>query len=130
MADKIEMRLLVTEKQADTIRALFGHNEWELDEIPVGEREMPEDGSETIEVRPPPIAPVPGEEKCQHCFATPCVTSERHRQLWWEVEPYPPRRFNNTLRKHAYRKFWSMLANRGIWSLPEYVEKKDTGIGS
>ena len=56
MADKIEMRLLVTEEQADTIRALFGHNEWELDEIPVGEREMPEDGSETIEVRPLPIA--------------------------------------------------------------------------
>ena len=39
MADKIEMRLLVTEEQADAIRALFGHNEWELDEIPFGERE-------------------------------------------------------------------------------------------
>ena len=68
------MRLLVTEEQAGTIRALFGYNEWELDEIPVGEgeRAMAEDGSETSEVRSPPIAPVPGEEKCQQCFATPC----------------------------------------------------------
>ena len=44
------------------------------------------------------------------------------------VEPYPQRRFNNVLRTHAYRKFWSMLANKKIWRLPEYVVK--TGIGS
>ena len=37
MADKIKMSQLVTVEQADTIRALFGHKEWELGEIPVGE---------------------------------------------------------------------------------------------
>ena len=47
MADKMEMRLLLTEEQTGMTRTFFGHND--LDEIPVGERELSEDVSETSE---------------------------------------------------------------------------------
>ena len=123
MAEKTEIRLLGTEEPADSI-------------ITIGKLMRFLSVTESCQrMDPKPVKfdhlqlPLSQERRnASTVFATPCVTSERHRQLWWEVEPYPPQRFNNTLRKHAYRKFWSMLASRWIWMLPEYVEKKTQAL--
>ena len=42
---------------------MFDLNDWELDEIPVGERELPEDGPEANEDRPFPSCSCPRKEK-------------------------------------------------------------------
>jgi len=83
---------------------------------------------ENIRVNPQFYIP-PGEgDKCKECFCTPCITNEANRQRWWCEENSEPANGNNSLRKACYYKFWTMMYHRGIWSLPDYIVKKEAAL--
>ena len=98
--------------------------DWDLDVV----RKAFAEELQNLRVEPRFRVP-PGEgEKCRHCFCTPCITNERNRQEWWKQQDGEGAAGNNSLRKSAYYKFWTMMYHRGIWSLPEYVIKKDNAV--
>ena len=60
-------------------------------------------------------------DKCPYCLSCPCVTLHVQSWLGHGRSPQPG---NNLIRKKLYRKYWSMLDRRGIWSNPLYLERK------
>ena len=52
---------------------------------------------------------------CDQCLCAPCVTDETNRQSWWPSENPSARQTNSIKRKILYKKFWTMLCNRGIF---------------
>lgn len=75
----------------------------------------------------PEILPETGEEECAYCLAAPCVTS---RYQAWFGPGQAPHRNNNRVRKEKYRKFWKMMADRGLWNDPRYLAKKAIAEGT
>ena len=70
------------------------------------------------------VHPIEGSEKCRHCLSMPCVTNERFQQGWWPRHHEEPHGRNSSLRKVAYKKFWTMLLHRDLWRNPEYLVRK------
>ena len=66
--------------------------------------------------------------ECPYCLCHPCVTDDRFRQMWWEVNPHPPSTANSSLRKNHYQRFWVMLLHRGAWDKPIYKQRKDDAL--
>ena len=58
----------------------------------------------------------PRADACDQCLCAPCVTDETNRQSWWPTENSTARKTNNTKRKILYKKFWTMLCHRGVFS--------------
>ena len=116
------LTIRVTEEQRELISAMWAHNDWELDVV-ADQTGTHEPMPDVIEHVGYPIPPDNDQEECPYCFCRPCVTSEDNRQGWWEDE-HPPQRSNHLLRKPIYRRFWTMLANRGAWRDPRYLQKK------
>jgi hypothetical protein len=118
---KSTLKIRVTDEQRELIAAMWNHNDWELEIVD-------EDNNEPDNLEAPLlIAPDPRELECPYCFSSPCVTDQRFRQAWWD-EPHQPHRNNNVHRKPLYRRFWVMLANRGAWRDPRYLQKKTMAL--
>ena len=125
---KSTISIRVNDEQRQLIAAMWAHNDWELEIVgpsasdTVSEMENGEDHA------PPPIPPLiprnENEDECSMCLCKPCVTSTRFQQAWWPEEAHPPHRTNHKCRKPIYKRFWVMLANRGAWRDPRYVDKK------
>ena len=62
--------------------------------------------------------------ECPHCFCNPCITNETNRQLWWPVVNSQPHERNRGIRNKVYKKFWSMMQNRYMWTEPRYTARK------
>lgn len=146
----------VTQLQWDTIQALFGHNDWDLQELDIqdvageptaeiqdvaavagineandivpcpGNDEDIREQGGDINNQEPAIPPVPGSAECIHCLCTPCVTT--HRQAWLG-KGNPPRAGNNLIRKDKYKRFWKMMNDRGAWHDPRYQARKAQALG-
>lgn len=121
------LTIRVTQEQRELIAALWAHNDWDLDVVE--EHGDIEDIPEAFDHAGRPILPDNMQEECPYCLCRPCVTSEDFRQAWWEQE-HPPHPGNHTLRKPLYKRFWVMLANRGAWSHPRYLQRKTTDVNS
>ena len=65
-----------------------------------------------------------GSLECPHCYCRPCITSETNRQLWWPITNSEPSEHNRGIRNKIYKKFWSMMHNRYMWSEPRYLARK------
>ena len=60
-------------------------------------------------------------DNCPYCLNSPCVTITPQS---WLGSGHPPRPGNNLIRKKIYRKYWTMLDRRGLWSNPLYLKRK------
>ena len=70
-------------------------------------------------------ANVEGYERCESCFAQPCVTNEDlNEQDWWVGNPEEKSEENSGKRKWKYRKFCSSMRSMGLWKVEEYLAKK------
>ena len=123
------MTIRVTDEQRELIAAIWAHNDWDLDivEEEGGSAAQPLLHQEITYNAGYPIAPDEAEDECPYCLCRPCVTSETFRQGWWEEE-HPPHRNNHQKRRPIYYRFWVMLANRGAWADPRYLQKKATSM--
>jgi hypothetical protein len=59
---------------------------------------------------------------CHHCLSSPCVTASPQA---WLGDGRLARPGNNLIRKKLYRKYWTMLDRRGLWSNSVYLERKE-----
>ena len=71
-----------------------------------------------------------GSLECPHCYCRPCITSETNRQLWWPITNSEPNERNRGIRNKIYKKFWSMMHNRYMWSEPRYLARKMAALRS
>ena len=124
------MHIQVSKKQEDAIRKLFGKRKWELVEVDAtgavdGNKKCNDDVLEEQNPGPALQSHCEGHLECPHCFCAPCITDLRHRQMWWPVHNAAPSRVNRGARKKLYYKFWSLLANKGLWRHePRYTQRK------
>ncbi len=119
------LSLMVTPLQRETIYGLFCHNNWDIIEadarspvLPVPTSDEPEDDPEFN------IQQAPDAEECPHCLSKPCITDPTNKQLWWEDNSVAENIQNSGLRKGHYKRFWTMLLHRGVWSDPRYQARK------
>ncbi len=134
--------LEVTEEQRDVISALFNHYDWDLKELDIGSLSATTGVSQTLngsQIQSShtdddlfmPGFTIPQDSdarKCPHCLCSPCITSDKNKQLWWPEENVISHQRNSGLRKIAYRKFWTMLHHRQVWVSPEYLERKTAAL--
>ena len=66
--------------------------------------------------------------ECIHCFCSPCITDLVNKQMWWPNENAIAHSQNRGIRNTVYKKFWSMMHNRHMWSEPRYLERKKTAL--
>jgi hypothetical protein len=132
-SDTSVLSLHVTQEQRNTIEALFRHNNWNFDVVDTcgsGDNGSESGNDESDLVRPNVCFEQDSDsDRCPHCLCKPCITDERHRQLWWPEQSYTPRRKNSGLRKRLYQKFWTMMYHRGIWAEEEYLQRKAVALG-
>lgn len=126
MNERSLLTIRVTQEQKELISAMWAHYDWDLD-IVADQRH--EDIPEVQGDAGYPIPPDNDQEECPYCLCRPCVTSEDHRQAWWE-EVHTPHPGNHKRRKPIYKRFWVMLANRGAWSDPRYLQRKTISLNS
>ena len=136
--------------QLETIKYLFGHNDWEM-KIIEQSAVVEENGgnshvqnntdqstqtnndnvaNETDEDDNPEfvIPPDISEEECQYCFCRPCITNEQNKQMWWHDREEAPHQRNSGLRKEHYKRFWTMLLHRGAWNDDRYLLMKTDAL--
>lgn len=126
-AERFMLQLVVTEEQRAVIEALFGHFDWDYQEV--GEREQHGDFEEGPEIPGFVVPQNPNATECGHCLSKPSITDPCHKQFWWEDEPQPPNERNSGTRKGLYKRFWTMLFHRLVWQDPRYLERKSTALG-
>ena len=131
MASKVEEKYNLVIKninyvQEKHINELFKKHGWEfLSEKQSQEAQIAQKQAENIVFR---IAPIEGRERCPYCFCQPCITDESNRQQWWLIESRDNCDRNSILRKDCYRRFWAMMAHRGVWDIDEYRRKKEQSL--
>ena len=110
--------------QLEQIRQFFDTNEWS-NEIQITAEGSVKGKSELTTCADYFIPPTDGAQKCPYCFCRSCITNERNRQMWWprDDQELVAGQQNNTLRKDCYRRFWAMMAHRGVWDIDEYRTK-------
>lgn len=118
----------MTEEQRELISSMWAHNDWDLDIVSEQNADQG-DIPEIVHNAGYPIAPDHELDECPYCLCCPCVTSEQFRQGWWENQ-HLPHHSNHKRRKPIYKRFWVMLANRGAWSNPRYLQKKTNALSS
>ena len=127
--NKSILAIEVTETQRETIRHLFAHNEWELNEVPIRENEAQvQENQNDEDVQDFVINQNVEEEECIYCLCRPCISSEKNRQMWWLEDPVAPNRSNSQRRKDIYKRFWTMLFHRNVWIDPRYIERKRNAL--
>ena len=124
MGDRELVQLWVTEEQRLLIEAMWMHNGWDLE---FDNDDNDDNNDNIIDEHPVIVQPVNGLMECQFCFSRPCVTDDRFTQLWWD-QAHAPHRDNSKKRKSLYKRFWVMLANRGAWNDPRYLERKELSL--
>ncbi|CAG2217142.1 unnamed protein product [Mytilus edulis] len=143
MSDK-KVALELSDLQLETIKHLFGHNDWEikiLDDSAVAienggnaqnlqmttEQSTQTDNNEEDEDDDQPgfvIQQDPSKEECRYCFCKPCITDDQNRQMWWHGQSEVAHQRNSSLRKEHYKRFWTMLLHRGAWNDDRYMLMK------
>jgi len=122
----------VTNLQHDVIHNLFGHNDWEFEEVPQANEEdnVPIEPQEDGQPDGPGyIIPQNSEEnECPYCLCRPCITSEDNRQMWWEDRNHAAHDWNNGLRREHYKRFWTMLYHRQVWQDERYIARKNSAL--
>ena len=144
--ERRNVQLLLTREQLDVISALFGHYNWNFEDATVNNScETSEDSSEVLTDRitdnrifettcvgnitsssaggnsgntggdQNDLADVLDGD-CPNCLCNPCIT---HIQLWLG-NGAPPHDRNSGLRNIRYRKFWTLLSQKGAWLDPRY----------
>ena len=147
MEEQREVLLQLTREQSEIISDFINFNNWNTENIIVRndwetESEIAQTAthSETVtqQENTPPQGPsivVSGggggdhdpsngqgnAGECDHCFCTPCITS--NRQAWLGDGALPHMR-NTAIRKTKYRKFWTLLSGANAWFHPRYLDKK------
>ena len=116
--------LQVTEEQKQAIRELFAREQWEY--IEIENNEISENIENTVEQHT--IDHDPNSDECEYCLCRPCITDERNRQSWWENESHAPHKRNSALRKDKYKRFWTNLFHRRVWSDPRYLLRKQNAL--
>jgi hypothetical protein len=125
--------LRVNDLQHDTIYNLFGHNDWEFEEVSKLEvaastNAVRKDDGQIPDKPTFRIAENQEEEECPYCLRRPCITSESNRQFWWEDTAHDAHEWNSGLRKDKYRRFWTMLYHRHAWADPRYIARKNAAL--
>ncbi len=69
------------------------------------------------------IAPKYEKDECLECFCQPCVTEEADMQEWCPKSEHQPSEENDGYRYSLYRRFWTMLYNRGAFCCDKYMRK-------
>ncbi|CAG2188780.1 unnamed protein product [Mytilus edulis] len=143
MSDK-KVTMELSDLQLETIKHLFGHNDWEikiLDDSAVAienggnaqnlqmttEQSTQTDNNEEDEDDDQPgfvIQQDPSKEECRYCFCKPCITDDQNRQMWWHGQSEVAHQRNSSLRKEHYKRFWTMLLHRGAWNDDRYMLMK------
>ena len=113
------INLCASQEQIAAIKALYEERGWKFD---VEEEDLGEKMQE-CEFRPVDKPEKIGSE-CPQCICDPCITHAANRQSWWPERQHPPRDGNSNGRKHLYKKFWSMLSERGLWVKEIYLTRK------
>lgn len=154
MEERQRLILDVSEMQMEAIKHFFLHSEWDFRPIDTSQEEeiggktcvrsecvdkgvqtnteldtgpdcCGNDEEDNVEEEKFVIPQDNNRDECPFCLCKPCITDDNNRQLWWEVEPFRlPHPRNSKLRKEKYKRFWTMLLHRGVWSDPRYVVKK------
>ncbi|CAC5385921.1 unnamed protein product [Mytilus coruscus] len=125
MSDK-KVTMELSDLQLETIKNLFGHNDWEI-KILMTLLALKTDNNEEDEDDDQPgfvIQQDPSQVECRYCFYKPCITDEQNRQMWWHGQSEVPHQRNSSLRKEHYKRFWTMLLHRGAWNDDRYIVMK------
>lgn len=160
MGERQRLILDVSEMQMEAIKHLFLHSDWDFHSIDSSQEEKfggntcvrPECVDKEVQTNVEletgyletecianngddaekfVILQDSNKDECPFCLCKPCITDDINRQLWWEMEPFrPPHPRNSKLRKEKYKRFWTMLLHRGVWSDPRYTEKKTASFGT
>lgn len=136
--ETVDIHLQISLDQLQAIQIFFHEQGWDyaeceiLEESSKGDCDDSSDSGEELNINPLPeeiIPAVENEEECQYCYCTPCITNETNRQQWWSNGPSPPHRLNTIHRKALYKRFWTMMYNRGAWHDDRYLTKKSIALG-
>lgn len=130
-SDKKTLTLHTNEEQLAAIKALYEQNGWPFEECSIDEPVQCTSNSsaEKSECEWRPVGkPEPRGEKCPHCLCDPCIAHEANRQSWWLAGQHPPRTGNSSGRKQLYKRFWSMLTERGLWMSETYTIRKNEAL--
>jgi len=136
--------------QLETIKCLFGHNDWEMKIIEQsavveengGNSHVQNNNDQSTQTNNDNIAneadegdnpefvipPDTSQEECQYCFCRPCITNEQNKQMWWHDRAEAPHQRNSGLRKEYYKRFWTMLLHRGAWNDDRYLLMKTDAL--
>ena len=107
--------------QLETIKCLFGHNDWEMKIIEQaavveengGNSHVQNNNDQSTQTNNDNVAneadeddnpefvipPDTLQEECQYCFCSPCITNEQNKQMWWHDRAESPHQRNAALRK-------------------------------
>lgn len=141
MAQAKEITLQLSDDQLDNLRGVLNHFGWDLDSVIVNENNSSVDAETQTDTCTPGVTNDEASEnnedyepfriqqdqnidECPHCFCRPCITNEVNKQQWWEDEPHPGHVRNKSLRKETFKRFWTMMYHRNVWSHPSYIQKK------
>ena len=119
------LSLEVTQEQRDAIYYFFAHHDWDFKEVStnhnnnIPDTENTEENSGNFFIEQDQEA-----DECPFCLCRPCITNEQNRQMWWEEQDHAPHERNTFLRKDKYKRFWTNLFHRGVWSDPRYKRRK------
>lgn len=126
--ERVDIHLRLTTRQRDEILNFVEARGW--NDVVMNDQQQA-DEENYLRVRVTPVQPMQQGEgiPCDRCLCTPCVTDKANKQLWWANEPETAKWGNNKKRKNCYKAFWTFLYHRGIWALPQYIERKNAIIG-
>lgn len=125
----------VNREQEELLRQFMQEQDWNVNELIRGEAQEVANGDQDGDgpARNHPlfvlVAAREDEETCPECFCKPCVTHPSNEQGWWPSEDSQANIGNNRHRRKLYHSFWTMMYNRGAWTLPQYLEKKNQQVG-
>lgn len=140
------VQLRLTREQIDVISSLFNHNDWDFDDAVVSNpwQISEEETQHVISTTPTdhhnqetacghsnsgePYSDqeVDITEGCKDCLCNPCITTDV--QAWLGIGA-PAHARNAALRKVRYKKFWTLLSRRGLWSNHVYKRRKLAQLG-
>lgn len=131
-SDMINIHLRISVDQLHAVQLYFHEQGWDYDECEILDEGSSDEEEETDDHNPPPDVIIPKDEnaeECPFCYCQPCITHEDVRQQWWQQQPAPPHHDNTGCRKKVYKRFWTMIYNRGVWHDPRYLDKKADALG-
>lgn len=122
------LSLEVTQEQRDAIYHFFAHNDWDFHEVHLDKNNESIEENSDCNYEEYSIQQDQELPECPHCLCRPCITNEQNRQLWWEDANHEPSEGNSFLRKDKFKRFWTNLFHRGVWSDPRYLTRKKDAL--